>query len=207
LFESNTKPPASASRTGEIAENNDDSSNIMTPLFPKSEFEDRHKRILIAMSTNGLDSIVLFSPVNVFWASGYLGSPSHRKTPEFIHLFSYPWILIPNSDDPAIVGNSGAMKSYERETTIQRIFTHHPTANRAPTLVKALEELHLVDQTKIIGFDLGDYESISVPQFQYLQEKLKGVRRIQDNTMILQSLRMIKSPRERMSSHRSEHPE
>ena len=98
MLESNTKPPTPVSRIGETAENNDESSsNIMTPLFPKSEFEDRHKRILNAMSNNGLDAIVLFSPVNVFWASGYLGSPSHRKTPEFIHLFSYPWILIPNS--------------------------------------------------------------------------------------------------------------
>ena len=190
-----TSTPLTPSSLGQSEKEEDFSSNIMSPLFPKSEFEDRYNKIRNAMSNQGLDAVIAFSPVNIFWASGYLGSPSHRKSPEFIHGFSYPWIIIPKEDEPIIVGNSGATKSYERETTIKNIITHHPTADRAPALVKALEQTKL-SENKTLGFDFGDYESISVTQYQYIQEKLKAVNAIRDATSLFQSARMIKSPRE-----------
>jgi Xaa-Pro aminopeptidase len=111
----------------------------MKPLFPGSEFESRHDRVRKAIAKQSLDAVVAFAPVNIFWTSGYIGSPSHRKTPEFIHAASYPWIIIPRSGEVMVVGNAGAIESYEKETTISRIVTHHPTADRPPTLIDALK--------------------------------------------------------------------
>jgi Xaa-Pro aminopeptidase len=167
----------------------------MKPLFSGSEFESRHDRVRKAIAKQSLDAVVAFAPVNIFWTSGYIGSPSHRKTPEFIHAASYPWIIIPRSGEVMVVGNAGAIESYEKETTISRIVTHHPTADRPPTLIDALRKAGLAGSGQKIGFDLGDYESLSVPQYQFIQTKLKDTR-IVDATSVFQLLRMIKSPRE-----------
>ena len=165
----------------------------MYPLFPASEFESRHAKLRHAMAESKLDAVIAFAPVNIFWSSGYLGSPSHRKTPEFIHGASYPWVLI-SQDEPTLVGNSAAVESYERETTFRRIFSAHPVASRVPALVDALKASHSWG-SKRIGIDMGDYESVSVPLFQELQSALDG-NQLVDATDIFQSSRMIRTPRE-----------
>ncbi|MEO9320430.1 MAG: M24 family metallopeptidase [Nitrososphaera sp.] len=171
----------------------------MKPLFPKAEFESRLERLRLAMKDSGLDVAIATAPVNIFWTSGYLGSPSHRKTPEFIHAASYPWVLVPQSGEPVIVGNAGALVSYEKETTISRIYTHHPTKDRVPSLVDALRSEHLISDSsdgKRIGLDFGDYESMLVPQYQNLAKLLAGSARVTDATDLFQRTRILRSNRE-----------
>jgi Xaa-Pro aminopeptidase len=177
-----------------IPEEGNSYSSMMRPLFPKAEFEFRHSRVRKAMTDAKLDAVIAFAPVNIFWSSGFLGSPSHRKTPEFIHGASYPWVVI-SHDETALVGNSAAVPSYEHETTIKRIFSSHPVANRMSALVEALKSSHALGNDKKIGIDMGDYESISVPQFQTLQSNLKD-NQLVDATDLFQSLRIVRTARE-----------
>ena len=169
----------------------------MKPLFPKAEFDLRHERLRQAMKQSGIDALVACAPVNVFWTCGYLGSPSHRKTPEFIHAASYPWVVVSLSSEPFLVGNGGAIRSYERETTVSKIYTHHPTADRVPTLVEALKREHALPSGKSgkIGFDFGDYESMLVPQYNMLKSSLVEPQII-DATSLFQRTRIIRTPRE-----------
>lgn len=178
----------------------DTASGSMKPLFPKSEFDSRHDRLREAMRSAGLDAVVACAPVNIFWTCGYLGSPSHRKTPEFIHAASYPWVIVARAGEPIIVGNAGAIISYEKETTISKIYAHRPTADRIAALADALVSEGIISAgsagSKKIGFDFGDYESMSVPQYQVLSKVLNNSARIVDATDIFQRTRIIRTGRE-----------
>ena len=63
------------------------------PVFPEAEFQDRYERTWQRMEDAGLDAIVAYSAGNQFWLSGYLGSLSAKRFPEFSHDVLFPKVV------------------------------------------------------------------------------------------------------------------
>lgn len=68
------------------------------PIFPRSEFQKRFERAWQKMAEVGLDALIGYSPGSQFWLTGFLGSLSAKRFPEFSHHVLFP------EEGPHIVG-------------------------------------------------------------------------------------------------------
>ncbi len=74
------------------------------PVFPKEEFQVRYERAWQKMAEANLDALIAYSPGNQFWLSGFLGSLSAKRFPEFSHHAIFPKVLLPRDREPIIIG-------------------------------------------------------------------------------------------------------
>ena len=88
------------------------------PIFRKSEFEGRYERTWAAMEKAGLDAIITYNPGNQFWLTGYMGSLSAKRFPEFSHHALYPKVILPRGKEPIIVGFVMPQEAYQNETYV-----------------------------------------------------------------------------------------
>lgn len=168
---------------------------FQTPIFPRSEFEQRYERTWRAMEAKGLDAIVAYSAGNQFWLSGYLGSLSAKRFPEFSHDVLFPKIVLPRGEMPVLVGFQMPAETYGNETHIADI---RPVgvpveATRPAAIADVLASKGLASGR--IGVDFDAFGSIKVSEFQTLREALGGAELV-DATDLLYRLRMVKSSAE-----------
>jgi len=165
-----------------------------TPYFPKGEFEARWQRASEKMAELGADALIATSPGNQFWLTGYEGSLSGDKFPEFSHEIIFPRIVLPRDRAPVLVGLEIAAGTYEAETHVEDIRSYvPPIANRIERIADAVREA--CGEGGRVGLDMGAHEGVTVPEFEELRKALGGIE-IVDATDAFERLRMIKSPRE-----------
>lgn len=165
------------------------------PIFQKSEFESRYARAWEAMGEAGLDAIVVYNPGNQFWLSGYMGSLSAKRFPEFSHHVLYPKILLPRGGEPVIIGFVMPQETYANETYIKemRCVTPPLEENRPKAIKDVLKGLKL--EKARIGIDLGAFGGMVVTEYENLKKEIPHAE-IADCTEMLYRLRMVKSTNE-----------
>ena len=55
-------------------------------LFPPSEFEDRIRRVKASMQQQGIDLLLVASPANHFWLTGYDGWSFYTPQMVLLHM-------------------------------------------------------------------------------------------------------------------------
>lgn len=165
------------------------------PIFPKSEFQKRFERVRQKMAEAGLEALIAYSPGNQFWLTGFLGSLSAKRFPEFAHDVIFPKVVLPREREPMIVGLKTAAETYARETHVTDIRTVLPPVreNRPRAIQAALTGLGL--QRGRVGIDVGAFGTITIPEFEVLKRELPHVEFI-DVAELLYRLRMVKTPAE-----------
>lgn len=166
-----------------------------TPVFQPAEFEQRYERAWEAMAEVGLDAIVCYNPGNQFWLSGYMGSLSAKRFPEFSHHALYPKIVLPRGREPVLIGFIMPQETYRHETWIEDMRCVEPALeeNRPKAIKDVLTGLKL--HKGRIGLDLGAYGGIVVPEYENLKKAIPHAE-IDDCTELMYRLRMIKSANE-----------
>lgn len=165
------------------------------PVFEKSEFEGRHERAWEAMGSAGLDAIITYNPGNQFWLTGYMGSLSAKRFPEFSHHALYPKVVLARGRDPVIVGFVMPEETYRQETHVEDMRCVMPALeeNRPKAIKSVLSGLKLTKGR--IGIDLGAYGGIVVPEFENLKKELPHAEFV-DCADLMYRLRMIKTAAE-----------
>ncbi len=165
------------------------------PIFPKEEFQTRYERTWQKMAEANLDALIAYSPGNQFWLSGFLGSLSAKRFPEFSHHAIFPKVILPRDREPIIVGFHMPAETYERSTHIADIRTVPPPLeeNRPQSIQTALADLGI--QQGRIGIDLGAYGGMVISEFEELKKALPHATLI-DTADLFYRLRMVKSPAE-----------
>jgi len=165
------------------------------PIFPRSEFHKRYGRAWQKMAEVGLDALIGYSPGNQFWLTGFLGSLSAKRFPEFSHQVLFPKVILPREREPIIVGLQTPAETYARETHVTDIRTVLPPVeeNRPRAIKEVLVGFGL--QRSRVGIDLGAFGSITVPEFDALRKELPSVEFV-DAAELFYRLRMVKTPAE-----------
>lgn len=147
------------------------------------------------MADAGLEALIAYSPGNQFWLTGFLGSLSAKRFPEFSHHVLFPKVILPQGREPIIVGLQTPAETYARETYVTDIRTVPPPVEetRPRALKEALVELGL--QRSRVGIDLGAFGGITVPEFDMLRKALPDVEFV-DAAELFYRLRMVKTPTE-----------
>jgi len=166
-----------------------------TPVFDQDEFQRRYERAWQRMEQAGLDALVCYNPGNQFWLTGYMGSLSAKRFPEFSHHALYPKVILPLGKQPILVGFVMPQETYEHETHIEDMrICKTPLEESRPKAIKdALTGLKL--QRKNIGIDTGAFGGIVVNEYHNLTKALPHAN-LSDCTELMYRLRMIKSETE-----------
>ena len=165
------------------------------PVFRKAEFERRYERTWQKMGEAGLDAVVTYNPGNQFWLTGYTGSLSAKRFPEFSHHALFPKVVLAQEREPVIVGFVMPEETYQRETYVEdmRCVTPALEENRPKAIKDVLKGLGLENGS--IGIDLGAYGGIVVPEYENLKKEIPNAT-ISDCAEMMYRLRMIKSEAE-----------
>ena len=165
------------------------------PIFSRGEFSGRHERAWRKMEEAGLDAIVTYNPGNQFWLTGYMGSLSAKRFPEFSHHALFPKVVLVRGQAPVIVGFVLPQETYERETYVDDIRTVTPAfEENRPKAIKDVLAGFKLDKGKI-GIDLGAYGGIVVPEFENLKKEIPHAD-ISDCADLMYRLRMVKTEAE-----------
>ena len=165
------------------------------PIFAKSEFNSRYERTWEAMGNAGLDAIITYNPGNQFWLTGYTGSLSAKRFPEFSHHALFPKVVLARGHEPVIVGFVMPQETYQNETHVEdmRCVTPALEENRPKAIKDVLQGLKLTNGN--IGIDLGAYGGIVVPEYENLKKELPNIE-VSDCAEMMYRLRMVKSEAE-----------
>ena len=159
-------------------------------VFPASEFRLRTERLQAAMARQGLDALLLTTPADVFYTTGFLT--------RFWESPARPWfVVIPASGPPmAVIPSIGAdLMGRTWVTDIRTWDAPDPRDDGIGLLSDALRAL--VPETGAIGVPMGLETQVRMPLGDYcvLTQSL-GARRITDGTAAVQRVREIKSEAE-----------
>lgn len=166
-----------------------------TPVFGENEFQRRYERAWERMEKAGIDALVCYNPGNQFWLTGYMGSLSAKRFPEFSHHALCPKVILPRGKQPILVGFVMPQETYEHETYIKDMrICGTPLEESRPKAIKdALTGLKL--HRKNVAVDTGAYGGIVVNEFNNLTKALPHAT-FSDCTDLMYRLRMIKSEAE-----------
>lgn len=164
------------------------------PYFPKSEFEQRWQRARQAMEELNVGALLATNPGNQFWLTGYQGSLSGDKFPEFAHEVIFPRALLPYDGEPVLFGLDIARDTYAHETHVSDIRTFLPPVTKRLELIAESLKSSGVARGRV-GLDLGCHEGITVPELERLKTELPDVEWV-DATDTFERLRMVKTENE-----------
>jgi len=159
-------------------------------IFPAAEFKARTQRLQSAMDRAGMGAILLTTPADVFYVTGFLT--------RFWESPARPWfIVVPSRGVPiAVIPSIGA--DLMGRTWISDIRTWDapdPRDDGVSLLAETLKEL--TAQTGTIGVPMGLETHIRMPVADYARiTKAIAPRRFVDATDIIQRVREIKSEAE-----------
>jgi len=165
------------------------------PYFPKSEFDARYERAWLAMGEAGVQAIIAYNPGNMFWLTGFMGSLSAKRFPEFAHHAVYPKVLLPAEKDPVMIGLNMPTESYAKETHVTDIRPVLPPVEESRPLAFADALKAAGIERGKVGIDLGAFGGITVPEFELFKQACPNIEFV-DVAEMLYRLRMIKSERE-----------
>lgn len=164
----------------------------MTPLdlpFPLEEYRSRLGRLQAAMAERKLDVLMIHTPENNYYLSGYRS----------IGYYSYTALIVPRGRDPIHLNRAIEKSVVEGTSWVPNQIVYPDTEHYLDATVRALRQEGL-DRGRI-GIDkqawyltIGDYET--------LQARLPQVIFV-DAAMLVEEMRIVKSPAEQAYSRRA----
>ncbi len=160
------------------------------PIFPAEEYQGRVARLQAGMAAQGLAALLLTTPADVFYATGFLT--------RFWESPARPWfVVVPQMGDPvAVIPSIGA--DLMRRTWLRDIRTWDapdPRDDGIGLLAEALAEA--VPTPGSIGLPMGAETHLRMPLADYeaLRDRL-APRRLVDATDCIRRVREVKSEAE-----------
>lgn len=162
----------------------------MSLVFPAKEFRNRAQRLQTAMQHAEIDALLLTSPADIFYITGFLT--------RFWESPARPWfVLVPVAQPPvAIIPSIGApLMARTWITEIRTWDAPHPGDDGVSLLADTLHE-H-VPPNGCIGVPMGLETHLRMPLADYARvTEAMGQRRFVDGTGVIQRTREIKSAAE-----------
>ena len=156
-------------------------------VFPEREFRDRLGRLQAAMATDGLDALLLTSPPDIFYVTGFLT--------RFWESPARPWfVVVPATGDPvSVIPSIGA--DLMRRTWITRIRIWEAPDPRDDGVGLLTDTLcALVPEKGRIGLPMGAETHLRMPlgNYEALRRRI-APRSLVDATQAIHRTREIKS--------------
>jgi Xaa-Pro aminopeptidase len=146
------------------------------------------------MDEAGIRALVVSSPGDQFWLSGYRGPGVTQGLTSYVGPMVTPRIVLPVTGEPVLLGLTAAAPAYERETYFTDIRSMlNPQADTARSVRAALEDRGI--RSGRVGIDLSSPGAVSASDYDRLKAALEPIE-IVDATGLLTELRMVKSSRE-----------
>jgi len=158
--------------------------------FPPAEFSDRVRRLQSGMATTGIDALLLTTPPDVYYVTGFLT--------RFWESPARPWfVVVPLKGDPvAVIPSIGAHLMGRTwiddiRTWVSPDLTDDGISLLADTLIE------LVPENGVFGAPVGHETHLRMPyaDFRYLMVLL-GEREFRDATAVMRRVREVKSESE-----------
>lgn len=159
-------------------------------VFPASEYSGRVMRLQAAMAQEGFDALLLTTPADVFYVTGFLT--------RFWESPARPWFVIVFADKPPVAVIPSIGSDLMGQTWMDTILTWDapdPVDDGVSLLVKTLCDA--LPTTAQVGLPMGleTHARMPLATFEAVRSRI-APRVFKDGTRVLQSVREIKSEAE-----------
>lgn len=149
--------------------------------FSEDEFKHRINTLRRAMVARGFDAVLLFSPSNLFYFSGFWS----------VNLWDFACLIIPLADEPVLVIREFERGRFDASCHLVEPWTYPPEGSGSKAVVEALRRLHF-NRTRL-GLEMSRH--LDARSYALLQESLP------DSTFcnasgVVDEIRAVKSPKE-----------
>lgn len=162
----------------------------VAPIFPATEFRGRVTRLQAAMQPAAIDALLLTSPADIFYVTGFLT--------RFWESPARPWfVIVPSTGEPiAVIPAIGA--ELMRRSWLTNILTWDaPDPDDDGVSLLADTIMQLVPANGAVGIPMGLETHLRMPMADFARvTALIAPRRITDATAVVQRVREIKSEAE-----------
>jgi len=157
--------------------------------FDVSEYKGRVKKIQDAMASKGIDILMINTPENNFYVSGY----------RTIGYYSFMALFVPADGEPVHLTRFIEKSVLQGTSWIPDIETYPDTEHYLDATVRVIKERGWSD--KRIGVDRSAWY-ITIADFDALRERLPQVTWV-DSTGLIDTMRLVKSPAEQAYSRKA----
>ncbi|MBI4279998.1 MAG: aminopeptidase P family protein [Armatimonadetes bacterium] len=154
--------------------------------FPKAEYDRRLAAVRRGMAERGAEVLLLFSPQNLHYLTGY----------NTVGYLNYQCLLVPLEGDPVMVVRLLERPVAEATTWLATVFAYEDHEDPAGAVRRAVHEAGWASRRLACEQTSG---FLSVRQYRHLEQVLGA--EIQDGSGIVEGARLIKSPLE-LECHR-----
>ena len=162
----------------------------VAPIFPATEFRGRVTRLQAAMQPAAIDALLLTSPADIFYVTGFLT--------RFWESPARPWfVIVPSTGEPiAVIPAIGAeLMGRSWLTNILTWDAPDPDDDGVSLLTDTI--MQLVPANGAVGIPMGLETHLRMPMADFARvTALIAPRRITDATAVVQRVREIKSEAE-----------
>lgn len=157
-------------------------SGQSTLPFPPEELQSRLDACRRGMAERGLDFLVLSSPENIYYLTGFVTRG----------YYVFQSLIVPIAEDPVLVVRRFELPNVSRLSLVQRVAVWTDTDDPPLVLAAALKELGA--ENKRIGIDAGA-AYFPVRAYETLRRALESTT-FEDGSKLVDDLRAVKSPQE-----------
>lgn len=164
----------------------------MAMHFERSEFDARRDRLVLEMTENKLDAMLLFSQESMYWLTGY----------DTFGFCFFQCLVVKADGSMTLLTRSADLRQAKHTSTIENIVLWTDRADANP----ALDLRNLLNDLDLLGCRIGvEYNThgLTARNGQLLDEQLKTFGQIGDASGIVSRLRLFKSPAEIRKAERA----
>ena len=162
----------------------------VAPIFPATEFRGRVTRLQAAMQPAAIDALLLTSPADIFYVTGFLT--------RFWESPARPWfVIVPSTGEPIAVIPAIGAELMGRSWLTNILTWDAPDPDDDGVSLLADTIMQLVPANGAVGIPMGLETHLRMPMADFARvTALIAPRRITDATAVVQRVREIKSEAE-----------
>lgn len=160
--------------------------------FDQAEFDARRDRLVLEMTANKLDAMLLFAQESMYWLTGY----------DTFGFCFFQCLVVKSDGEMRLLTRSADLRQAKHTSTIENIvvWTDRADANPAVDLRNLLNEMDLLGHK--IGVEYNTH-GLTAHNGHLLDEQLKTFGQIVDASAIIPKLRLFKSAAEVKKAERA----
>jgi len=157
--------------------------------FSADEYQDRLRRVQHEMAARGLDLMLIHTPENTYWLTGY----------RTIGYYSYQCLMVPAEGDPIHLVRFIEKSILQGTSWVPNIEVHPDTEHYLDATERVLRERGW-DKGRV-GIDFSAWY-LTIADFEALRRRLPDVEWV-DTALLIETMRLIKSPAEQDYSRKA----
>ena len=153
--------------------------------FERAEFDARRDRLILEMTENKLDAMLLFAQESMYWLTGY----------DTFGFCFFQCLVVKADGSMVLLTRSADVRQAKHTSIIDNIAVWTDRADANP----AIDLRNLLNDLDLLGCRIGveyDTHGLTAKNGQLLDEQLKTFGQIADASGIVSRLRLFKSPAE-----------